>query len=65
MAMVRIELDDSEARRLREILGIARDELLREIAHTDDRAFRHELVIREELLAKLLGRLAHPGAEAA
>jgi hypothetical protein len=63
--MIRIDLEDAEARRLREILEIARDELLREIARTDDRAFRHELVVREELLAGLLARLVQPGAEAA
>jgi len=63
--MFRIDLEDAETRRLREILVIARDELRREIAHTDDRAFRHELVLREELLDGLLERLEHSGAEAA
>jgi hypothetical protein len=63
--MLHLDLSEAEARQLREILGVARNELLWEIARTDNRAYRHELVVREGFLAGLLERLTQPGAEAA
>lgn len=52
-----VELTAEEARTLQALLRDAVPDLLREIARTEDHAFRHELVMREELAERLVNQL--------
>jgi hypothetical protein len=55
---MRLDLTDHEARMLSVMLDDQLLELRREIARTDARDMRHELVQRQELCEKLLADLA-------
>ena len=57
---MQIDLTDEEARVLRELLDGLLPDLKREIARAEDRAFRHQLVLRQELAERLAARLG-PG----
>jgi len=54
---MQIDLSDEEARVLRELLDGVLPDLKREIARAEDRAFRHQLVLRQELAERLVARL--------
>ena len=54
---MRLELNDEEERTFRELLRDYLPGLQREIARTDARDFRHELVKREDLIERLLAEL--------
>jgi hypothetical protein len=54
---MQIDLTDEEARVLRELLDGVLPDLRREIARAEDRAFRHQLVLRQELAERLAARL--------
>ena len=54
---MQIDLTDEEARVLRELLDGVLPDLKREIARAEDRAFRHQLVLRQELAGRLAARL--------
>jgi hypothetical protein len=58
---MQIDLSDEDARVLRELLDGVLPDLKREIARADDRAFRHQLVLRQELAERLVSRLG-PGS---
>lgn len=53
-----LDLTDGDARMLRELLQDYLPELKREVARTDVKTLRHELVQRQELCERLLDRLA-------
>ena len=59
---MQIDLSDEDARVLRELLDGVLPDLKREIARADDRAFRHQLVLRQELAERLVSRLGQGGA---
>jgi hypothetical protein len=59
---MQIELSDEEARVLRELLDGVLPDLKREIARAEDRAFRHQLVLRQELSERLVSRLGQGSA---
>ena len=52
-----LELTADEARRLHDLLRDTLPDLRREVARTDAHDFRHELVERQELCERLVGRL--------
>jgi hypothetical protein len=52
-----LELTDTEAQTLRDLLRDYLAELKREVAHTDAKAFRHLLVVRQNLCERLLDEL--------
>lgn len=52
-----LELTDDEAHTLREVLRDYLPELRMEVARTDAREFRHEMVKRQEVCERLLGLL--------
>ncbi len=52
-----LTLSDDDARILRDLLNDHLQELRREIARTDAKDFRHVLVLRQELIERLLARL--------
>jgi hypothetical protein len=54
---MQIDLTDEEARVLRDVLEGLLPDLRREIARAEDRAFRHQLVLRQELSERLIARL--------
>jgi hypothetical protein len=54
---MQIDLTDEEVSILRELLEGMLPDLRREIARTDDHAFRHQLVLRQELAERLVSRL--------
>ena len=54
-------LSDDDARTLRDLLGDHLRDLRREIARTDAKEFRHALVLRQELIERLLGQLEPEG----
>ncbi len=58
--MVRLELDDKEARVLAEILRYHLSELRMEIADTDSMNFREALKEKEALIRRLLENLPSP-----
>ena len=58
--MVRLELDDKEARILAEILRYHLSELRMEIADTDSMNFREALKEKEALIRRLLENLPSP-----
>ena len=59
---MQIDLSDDEARVLRELLDGVLPDLKREIARAEDRTFRHQLVLRQELAERLVSRLAGSSA---
>ena len=59
---MQIDLSDEDARVLRELLDGVLPDLKREIARADDRAFRHQLVLRQELAERLVSRLGQGSA---
>jgi hypothetical protein len=54
---MQIDLTVEEASLLRDLLEGLLPDLRREIARTDDHAFRHQLVLRQELAERLVVRL--------
>jgi hypothetical protein len=52
-----VDLTSEEAATLKGLLSDCIPDLKREIARADDRSFRHQLVQREELCERLIGRL--------
>ncbi len=54
---MQVELTTEEASALKALLRDTIPDLKREMARTDDRQFRHELVQREELCERLIARL--------
>jgi hypothetical protein len=57
-----LDLTEADARMLRELLQDYLPELKREVARTDVKTLRHELVQRQELCERLLDRLASVAA---
>ncbi len=53
-----LDLSNTEAQLLREVLETYLPDLKREIARTDAKPLRHDLVLRQELCERLLDRLA-------
>ena len=56
-----VVLSTEEAAMLKGLLTDCIPDLQREIARTENRGFRHELVEREELCERLIARLAAEG----
>ena len=54
---MQVELTAEEATTLQALLRDYIPDLKREIARADDRRFRHQLVLREELCERLIARL--------
>ena len=52
-----LDLTDEDARMLRELLQDYLPEIKREVARTDVKTLRHELVLRQEMVERLLDRL--------
>ena len=52
-----LDLTQEEADRLRGLLEDYLPDLKREMSRTEERTLRHELVLREELLERLIARL--------
>ena len=57
-----LELTHDEPQMLRELLQDYLPEIKREVARTDVKTLRHELVLRQELVERLLERLAAAAA---
>jgi len=55
--VMQMDLTTEEIATLKGLLRDCIPDLKREIARTDDRGFRHELVQREELCERLIARL--------
>jgi hypothetical protein len=55
-----IELTDDEASRLRELLDDYVPQLRREVARTEERTLRHEMVLRQELCERIIAQLGAP-----
>jgi hypothetical protein len=55
--MVRLELTADEAHTLRILFRDYLPDLRREVARTEDHAFRHELIKRQDVCERLLGEL--------
>ena len=53
-----LDLTQDEAQRLRELLQSYLPDLQREMARTEEKSLRHELVLREELCERLVTKLA-------
>jgi hypothetical protein len=62
---MRFELTNEEAITLREILHDYLPDLRREVARTEVRDFRHELVKRQDLCERLLAELEQANLEKA
>jgi hypothetical protein len=54
---MQLELTDDDARMLRELLQDYLPEIKREVARTDVKTLRHELVLRQEMVERLMDRL--------
>ena len=52
-----LDLTEDDARMLRELLQDYLPEIKREVARTDVNTLRHELVLRQEMVERLLDRL--------
>jgi hypothetical protein len=63
--MITLELTPDEAALLRDLIDAHRRDLLHEIHHTDDRAFREHLRHRSTTLDRLAAQLGPRGGEAA
>jgi hypothetical protein len=59
---MQIELSNDEAHTLRLTLDDYLPELRREVARTDERRFRHEILKRQEVCEKVLDLLKQAGA---
>ena len=59
---MRLELTNEDETLLRQLIHDYLPELRREIARTEARDFRHELVKREELCERLLSQLGGNGS---
>jgi hypothetical protein len=57
-SMARLELTDDEALMLRGLLEARRDEVLREVHHTDHREFRELLKAKAAMLERMVEQLA-------
>jgi hypothetical protein len=55
-----LDLTQEDTRMLRELLQNYLPDLKREVARTEVKTLRHELVMRQELCERLLDRLAVP-----
>jgi hypothetical protein len=55
-----LDLSQADARMLEEVLQNYLPDLKREVARTEVKTLRHELVQRQELCERLLERLASP-----
>jgi hypothetical protein len=55
-----LDLTQDDARMLRELLQDYLPEIKREVARTDVKTLRHELVLRQELVERLVERLPTP-----
>lgn len=55
-------LPDEDAVLLRDLLADYLPSLKREVARTEQHALRHQLVLRQELVERLLDRLGQPAA---
>lgn len=53
-----LDLSPDEAQRLRQLLQDYLPDLRREGARTEEKTLRHELVLREELLERIVTQLA-------
>lgn len=53
-----LDLTEDDARMLRELLQDYLPEIKREVARTDVKTLRHELVLRQEMVERLLDRLS-------
>jgi hypothetical protein len=53
-----LELPQEDAQRLRQLLQDYLPDLQREMARTDEKTLRHELVLRVELCERVVARLA-------
>jgi hypothetical protein len=53
-----LDLTDDDALMLRELLQDYLPEIKREVARTDVKSLRHELVLRQEMVERLMDRLA-------
>jgi len=58
---MRLDLTDDEAHTLRSLLHDYLPELKMEVARTDAREFRHEMVKRQDVCERLLGLLDQAG----
>ena len=58
---LQLDLTDDEAHTLRALLHDYLPELRREVARTDARDFRHEMVKRQDLCERLLAQLEKAG----
>ena len=56
-----LELTDDDARTLRALLRDYLPELKMEVARTEARDFRHEMVMRQDVCERLLGLLEKSG----
>ena len=52
-----LDLTQEDARRLRHLLQDYLPDLQREMARTDEKSLRHELVLREELCERVISNL--------
>lgn len=52
-----LDLTEDDARMLRELLQDYLPEIKREVARTDVKTLRHELVLRQEMVERLMDRL--------
>jgi hypothetical protein len=59
---MRLDLSPEEAHTLRELLRDYLPDLRREVARTEARDFRHELVKRQDLCERMLGMLDQAAA---
>jgi hypothetical protein len=57
-----LDLTQNDARMLNELLQDYLPEIKREVARTDVKTLRHELVLRQELVERLLERLTTASA---
>jgi hypothetical protein len=60
MSPMMLDLSQADARMLEEVLQNYLPDLKREVARTEVKTLRHELVQRQELCERLLERLASP-----
>lgn len=54
---MKLDLAQEDAQRLNQLLQDYLPDLQREMARTDEKSLRHELVLREELCERLIARL--------
>jgi hypothetical protein len=54
---MKLDLTQEDAQRLNQLLQDYLPDLQREMARTDEKSLRHELVLREELCERVIARL--------